>query len=668
MFGFRLFIPSAFAALLIFPLILFSQQTEDLGTVVVTAAKHETSLRSVSTTSTVITAAEIERRGLQTVAEALRHIVSFDITQAGGPGGLSYPQLRGLTAKYMVVLINGVRVNDPADANGGVGTLFSHLSTSDISRIEVIRGPQSPLYGSNANSGVINIITRSGSSSPAASLSYEGGSLNSHRIGFDYSAGKAGFNFRAGEDITATAGLIDLETYRNYTTSVQLGYSKPGALDWETIVRHTRMNNNFAELSENSFGALWTVELPDPHQENRFDYTIIGNKVEHHITGNWLPSLNFGISRRDRKTADPNDGPLGSRIAVEDEFDWDGSLLYHKGDVVPVLDAPYGPADYRYLGTNYDLDYRHTLLAQTGGLSEILTAGIEYLYQGYTQSGSNGNLSGDLGTTSVYAHNQALLLDEALSLNAGARYDSHERAGGKTTGMLGLAYDIQRNGLILRGNVGSAFRAPAYYELFETQFGNGNPALKPENSLTWEFGIEKYSADKNFRLTLSTWHTKVEDAIVWAWTGPEAWNGKYLNVDRLRSDGLEAGVDFKPFANWLFGFNYTYTDSRKYSSSTGAWSRNIQLPFNKLNLNATYLYRGASFSLDGYALDNSSLRWNGIDKAKGYFKLDLTSRVPLHGHLTASLRLQNLLDADYVESIGFREAGFTAFGGLELRY
>ncbi|HLA40856.1 MAG TPA: TonB-dependent receptor plug domain-containing protein, partial [Candidatus Glassbacteria bacterium] len=145
---------------LIFSALLFlggrtclAQNPADIGTIVVSASKYETSLRSVSTSATVITHAELLERGWRSVDEALRGIVGFDIAQQSGPGGLSFPQLRGLPGKYLVVMIDGVRVNDPTDPNGGVGTLFSHLTTADIERIEIVRGPQSPLYGSNAATG-----------------------------------------------------------------------------------------------------------------------------------------------------------------------------------------------------------------------------------------------------------------------------------------------------------------------------------------------------------------------------------------------------------------------------------------------------------------------------------------------------------------------------------
>jgi len=199
----------------LFPLFAFAQDVEDLGTIVVTATKSETSLRHVSTTTTVITREEILRKGHKTAVEALRDVVSFDINHSGGPGALSAPQLRGLTGRFIVVMIDGVRVNDPADPNGGAGTIFSHLTTEDIERIEVVRGPQSPLYGSNAAAGVINIITRSGTGDGEIKVSYEAGSLNSQRMNFGYNIKKKGFKFRADQWITATNGVIALEKYRN---------------------------------------------------------------------------------------------------------------------------------------------------------------------------------------------------------------------------------------------------------------------------------------------------------------------------------------------------------------------------------------------------------------------------------------------------------------------
>jgi len=653
------------SAVLFFPYQALAQDAGDLGTIVVTATKSETSLRHVSTTTTVITREEILRRGYQDVTEALRDVVSFDINHSGGPGALSAPQLRGLTAKHIVVMIDGVRVNDPADANGGVGTIFSHLTTGDIERIEVVRGPQSPLYGSNAAAGVINIITRSGSGDGEIKASYEAGSLNSQRMNLGYDIGKKGFRLRADQGITATHGPVALEKYRNYTTSVKIGYRAENTFNWETLFRYTSMNRNFSEFQESYSGRFWAVNIADPNQKNEFDYTTFGNRLEHNIRDFWQHQLNFGISVRERRTVDKNDGQLGTRVALEDEYGWDGSLLYSKGDIVPVFD--FGPADYTYRGVNYDLDYRHTFTVSAEGVSDILSAGFEYLFQDYDQKGTYGELTGDVGIASVYFHNQALFLDEALSLNAGLRRDEHDRAGGSTTGLVGLAYDIASAGLILRANLGNAFRAPSVFELYSTAFG-GNPDLRPEKSYSYELGVEKYALDKKLSLMIAAWHAEVEDAIVWTWTGPGDYDGKYMNVDRAESDGVELGLRLAPAPSWIFGFNYTYTDSRKYSAASGTWSRNVQLPYNKLNLNLTWLFKKASLSADGYWVDGTRLRWNGLDKMDSYFKLDLACRIPQNNNFTWTLRITNLLDEDYCEAMGYKEAGFGAFGGIELRY
>jgi len=231
--------------------------------------------------------------------------------------------------------------------------------------------------------------------------------------------------------------------------------------------------------------------------------------------------------------------------------------------------------------------------------------------------------------------------------------------------MAGLAYDIRRAGLILRANVGSAFRAPSVFELFSP---SGSLDLDPETSISYEFGIEHYSRDKKFRLALGYWFIEADDIIAWVMTDPTTWTGHYRNFDEAESKGLEAVIELRPHRNWRFGFNYTYTDSRRYDAAREKWSRNVQLPFNKFNLNTTYSYRRASVSVDGYYVDDSRLRWNGVDKMDSYFKLDLTGRIPLHKHFTGTLRVVNLFDKDYFEGMGFKEAGIGAYAGVELLY
>ena len=134
-----------------------------------------------------------------------------------------------------------------------------------------------------------------------------------------------------------------------------------------------------------------------------------------------------------------------------------------------------------------------------------------------------------------------------------------------------------------------------------------------------------------------------------------------MDIDRAESDGVVLGLRLNPVPSWIFGVNYTYTNSRKYSAASSAWSRNVQLPYNKLNLNATWLIREASLSADGYWVDGTRLRWNGLDKMDSYFKLDLACRIPQNNNFTWTLRITNLLDEDYYEAMGYREAGFGAF-------
>ncbi len=649
---------------------ILAQENSDLGTVIVTAAKHQTELRQASTTTTVITRQEIVTRGWQDSDEALRSILSFDITQAGGPGGISAPQMRGLPGRFMVVMIDGVRVNDPSDANGGAGSIFSHIPTADIERIEVVRGPQSPLYGSNAASGVINIITRRGQGKPSLGLSYQGGSLNSHRVDASYSGESRGFDWRLNQDVIATDGVIDKEFYRNYSTGIKLGYGDAASLRWESAASFTRARQNFADFNENYDsqygGAFWSAQTPDPHQESKVDYFSLGEKVSHALRENWKHELSFGLSGRSRHTQDPNDGLLGYMRSPYDGFTLDWANYYDQGAQVPVYDTPYGAEDYRYRGTNYDLDYRHTLALSGEKATDILTAGTEYLYQSYRQGGTYGYLSDHLSLTSLYLNNQTLLAGEALCVNAGLRYDSQDRSGSSSTGMLGAAWDIRRLGIILRGNYGSAFRAPSVYELFSPT--NGNADLEAETSITGELGVEKYMAGGRCRVGLSWWHTEVEDAIVWVLKDPATYSGQYRNFDKLNSRGVEFEFKAHPLPQWQGSFNYTYTESWKYDKSADLWSRNIQLPRNKFNLNLTWLHpKGGSVSLDGYWVDGSRLRWNGLEKVDSYFKLDLTGRCPLGRGFTGSLALRNVLDEDYFESLGYREAGFQAYAGLEFR-
>ena len=638
---------------------------DNTPTVVVTATRHATDISNVSTFTTVIDSHEIQLRGHDNTAEALRDIAGFDISQTGGPGGISAPQIRGLTGKWMLILIDGVRMNDPADANNAVGTILSHLSTADIERIEVVRGPQSPLYGTNAAAGVINIITKKGRGDGNFRFKYEGGSLNSHRVDGSYSVNKNGFGFQATQSYTYTEGNVDLEYYRNNTTSIKGSYSNE-ILDWTSSVRYTNMERNFGEFVENYSGDAYGYEFADPNQVNNYDYMTIGNTLTHKINDFWSQTASFGVGWRDRQTRDIDDGILGVFPSPYDGFSLDWITFYDKGTPVPVLDNMYSAYAYGYKGTNYDADYRHNLAWSGDNYSDILTAGITYLGQNYEQWGDYGSLEKDLSTISIYAHNQALLSDEALAINTGVRLDDQQETDANFSAMAGISYDIRNLGLLLRANVGSSFRTPSIYEVYEPQYGNLD--LEPETALSYEFGLEKYSTDKSCKIGINYFHNRIEDMILWKMVDPATYSYSYINVDEAESKGIEATIAIYPYDNLSVSVNYTYTDSRVFDQSLDVWSRQVQVPYNKLNLNLTYSNARGSISLDSYFVDDSRLRWNKVNRMDSYTKIDITGRLNVNDTLTGIIKLRNILDEDYYETWGQKETGLAAYGGLELNF
>ena len=638
---------------------------DDTPTVVVTATRHATEISNVSTHTTVIDSRELELRGHDNAAEALRDIAGFDISQTGGPGGISAPQIRGLTGKWILILIDGVRMNDPADANNAVGTILSHLNTDDIERIEIVRGPQSPLYGSSAAAGVINIITRKGRGDGSFRFGYEGGSLNSQRVSGSYGVNKNGFGFQATQSYTYAEGNVDLEYYRNHTTSIKGSYSND-KLDWTSTVRYTAMQRNFGEFIENYSGDIYGYEFADPNQTNDYGYMTIGNTVTHKINDFWSQTASFGVSWRDRRTTDPDDGVLGTFPAPGDGFTLDWMSFYDKGSPVPVLDNMYAAYSYGYKGINYDADYRQNLAWSGDNYSDILTAGATFLAQDYNQWGDYGALDKSLNTWSVYAHNQVLLADESLAINTGMRLDDQQETDANFSAMAGISNDIRSLGLLWRANVGSSFRAPSIYEVYEPQYGN--PALEPETALSYEFGLEKYASDKSWKIGVNYFHNEIDHLIIWSMVDPATYSYKYINADKAESKGVEATIAVYPHENWSISANYTYTDSRVLNEVSDIWSRQVQVPYNKLNLNLTYSNGRGSVSLDSYLVDDSRLRWNKLDSMDSYTKVDITGRLNVNETMTGILKLRNIFDVDYYETWGQKETGAAVYGGLELDF
>lgn len=418
-----------------------------LEPVVVTATRIETPLEQVSASVTVITRQEIEERQLRTVEEALRGLPGMAVVRQGSAGSQTSIFLRGANSDHALVLIDGLRVS--SSITGGFD--FADLTTDNIERIEVIRGPQSALYGSDAIAGVVNIITRRGAGRPSHLVSLGGGNHGTFR-GQLASAGAFGpADYSVGISRLQTRGFLRHDDYRNTSLSASLGFRVGDEARFGLFGRFADAEKDLPPVKGRSF---------DPNERFGRRFFQVGSAWEQRVAP-WLDySLRVGVSGTDSDFSDPAD-------SVSPSFTFsriDATVLNVDGQVTfrPLARAP-------------------------------ITVGAEWMDHSadFSSRSAFGASRFDKAVTNgaAFAHSQLALLDGRLVLSGGGRYDDHSRFGQATTWQLSSGFLVRESGTKLKASWGSAFKAPDLADLFFPGFAN--PDLKPERARGFEVGIEQ---------------------------------------------------------------------------------------------------------------------------------------------------------------------------------
>jgi vitamin B12 transporter len=600
-------------------------------TIVVTATRIPTPEEQVASSITVVSADDISARQLQTLPDVLKQVPGLNVIQTGGLGGQTSIFMRGTNSNHTKVLIDGIDVSDPSNSGGAFD--FAHALTQDIQKVEILRGPQSGLYGSDAIGGVINIITKSGSGPAQVNAAVEGGSFDT----FNQSAGVSGsteqFHYAANVDHLHSGKTpvtpLDLlapgeqridDYYDNFSASTKLGFDVAENFDLGLVARYTDTHLRLTGENEDNFPA----DFPASAQSSNNTVQTYARLTAHLLAFNGALEQTFGAAYSDIRSSDfdPEFGrsdAFGERV----KFDWQGNIKL-AADQKLVLGAEH----------------------QRDEITAPISAGTK-IDSGYAelQSGFGDRL---FDTLSV-------------------RYDENDRFGGKLTYRIAPAYLIKETGTKLKASVGTGFKAPTLNQLFQSfpDFGFfANPNLKPESSLGWDLGFEQALAGDSLRFGATYFHNDIKNLI--------ADNADFtteINVGRAVTEGVESFVAYQALQTLSFRLDYTYTQAtdeiahqellrrpkHKGSLST-AWQATT-----RLSINATLLSVGSW--VDGNR-DFSISRLN----APGYTTLDLAAAYDLNSHWTVYGRINNLSDRRYEVPVGFLQPSIGAFAGIKTRF
>lgn len=607
-------------------ILLINNQTQaeqdagyELDKIIISATKTEECQAKIGSSSTVITAGDIEQTGETSVPDILRNIAGISVMQSGPFGGAVYLYLRGSKSGDTLVMIDGIDVSDPVKSDKSFD--LAHLNAENIERIEVVRGPQSTLYGSDAMGGVINIITKKGRGRPKWQAKFEGGSHNTFQESLGLSGAKDKLNYSFSLQRLDSGGIskaadgAEKDGYENTTLSTRLGYKVLEDANLDFVFRFADAQYDFDD------GAF----LDDPNKMGW--WRNISGKIafDQNLKPFWDHKLSFSYSATARKY---NDEPDPAHLT-------DNTHNWFKSNIRKVeWQNNFRPADW-----------------------STLTCGVEYEEErGYGDGRSTNDRINrkSLDNQGYYIQNQFKFLDN-LFITPGVRIDYYQLFDTEDTYKLSAAYLIPETKTKLKANWGTAFKAPSLYQLYLSN--GGNPNLNPNESRSFDFGFSQGLRDNKASFDLTYFHNDFKNMITW--------DSGYKNVDNVETRGLELSCFLKPAEPLTVKANYTYTETQDKDDNKELDKR----PKNQasLNLNWAFLEKGNINFTATYV----GHRWNessNLNRMKQYVKADLYGSYKPLKDLQIFAKIENLFDKQYQEIRGYSTAGRSLYLGCKKEF
>jgi vitamin B12 transporter len=613
----------------------------------VTATRTETPVRELGVSTTVVTEEEIKERQAVDALDVLRTVPGFNILHSGGRGGVTALYPRGGEDNFTKVLIDGVSVN-----LGGGGFDFGSLLTENFERVEIVRGPQSALYGSDAIGGVINFITKPGEGKPSLRASTSNGTYlkgDKNYVG-EQSIGFTGGNESIGASLAYARvddnGYLDVnQDYWNNTLSGRVDVYPLNNLDVTFTGRYENSKLKFpTENAGDRYSPL------DPNQDLKNDDWVGGINVQYQMLS-WLEhAVLFGYHKNEQDYNDPED---------------------------PATDAFFGAFFSETDETRYSIDYHFNIrYPSTQTIRSTFTAGFEYQDEDYDQltrsiflgAETKDSLSKGRDNRGWYAQEQLSFFNR-LHLTAGARYEDNSEFGNEFVPRGSVAYELTKTGTTFRGAAGKGFKTPTFTENFAQGFATGNPDLDPEKSYSWEVGADQALWKNKLVLGATYFYQKFDDLITYI-SGVDP---NYENIQEAKSQGIELMALCKPGYGFTLGGNYTYldtevTDDGGVGGASSPFEEGKQLlrrPKNTASGYINWAWKGFQIRFDGlYVGERDDLDFRNIFSPNrvtldDYFVVDLATSYTfnLNNRFIKDFKIfgkvQNLFDEHYEEAFGF---------------
>ncbi|MEM1134163.1 MAG: TonB-dependent receptor [Pseudomonadota bacterium] len=604
-------------------------ENPDSVDIVVTANRTSRAISQVGESVTVVGEEEIINRQSTEVLDILRTIPGLTFTRNGGPGTNTGVSLRGAQSDQTLVLIDGIRINDPASPGGGFN--FGPLLTGNINRIEVVRGSQSVLYGSQAIGGVVNMITRQPTEDLNVFARAEYGGRDTAELIGNVSGRIGPVAASFGATYARTDGISAFSEARGGTEPdgfESLGFN--GKVD-VAIADNVSLDLRgfYADSDTDIDGFARDANIVSSRQ----DFIGYAGINASFLDGRFRNRLGFGYTNIDRRNFD---------------FDTDSETFDANGE-------------------NRRFEYQGVF--DTGDLAEIVF-GLEREESEFRSSSFGAPPSfADVWINSVYGQVN-LTPVEGLSLTGGIRYDDHETFGSATTFAASGAYSPNGGDTVIRASYGEGFKAPSLFQLF-SEFGNAD--LDAEESESWDIGVTHSFLDGRAQVGITYFERNGTNEIVFLSCVDNPLPpclvddppfGTYDNIARTSADGWEFGVALQPVDGFDVAFNYSIIDA--FDDTTG--NRLPRRAEETFSVVADYRMQngfgiGTTILVVGDSFDNAS----NSRPLDGYFVADLRVSYGITENLELFGRVENVTDEEYETAFRFGQPGRAVFGGVRYR-
>ena len=603
--------------------------------VTVTATRTPTAVREIGQSLTLITAEDIEAQGARDVLQVLETVPGFNVVRTGSFGSTGSILVRGGESDFNLVLIDGVQANRPG------GTFdFADLTTTNIERIEIVRGPSSVLYGADAMTSTIHIITRKGGGRPSGNLRFERATFDTYlfRGGLQGEAKK--LHYSLGGHYSQSDGIYE---FNNQYDKVELSANTAFQLNASSSIgANARYLDSEYHIPNGDSGAV-----VDPNDFRTTQETVFSTFYEILFTGRYSTKVHYGYHRR-----------AGRNFTVADGT----------GDFSDFTFEAIENRNYLDWQNNFQLDARN-----------LITAGVSYRREESETDNLNRRSVG------AYLQEQFSWADHFF-LTVGGRYDNNNRFKSFATGSVSAGYLINDE-FKLRASLGNGFRAPNFIEIGGLpSFGIvGNEDLNPEKNLATDFGLDYVSRNLGAGLSGTVFFNRFSNLIEFSFfVAPGAPN--YLNVEKAKSQGLELEGFISPTGELRLGGQYTFTHTEVTDAGSvpgGSFVEGEQLlrrprhvggiytefRENRYKLRIDFKYKGKRDDFQFFP-DFSSARV----VLPAYWKVDFGVVVPIvqlsdsGSDIALVFRGENIFNKKYTEIAGFESPGRSLTAGLEVTF